>query len=190
MTTLLLGLVLFLGTHSLAIAAPGVREALARRLGAPGFKGIYSIVAALGLWLIVRGFAAARLDPVVLYSPPHWLRHVALALLLPVFPLLFAAYLKGYLKATLKHPMLAAVKLWAFAHLLANGRLADVVLFGSLLAWAVIDRIALKRRPGQGEPVGHPNVLHDVIAVVAGLALYALFLHGLHLSLFGVSPLG
>ena len=190
MPLLLLGLLLFLASHSMAIVAPGLRGSLAGRLGANGYKGLAAIIAALGFWLIVRGFGEARPESLVLYTSPTWMRHIVLTLMLPVFPLLIGAYLKGYIKARLKHPMLVAVKLWAFAHLLVNGRLADVVLFGSLLAWAVFDRISIKRRPNQPPLPANPSIAHDAIAVVAGLALYVLFVMSWHLKLIGVSPLG
>lgn len=190
MPTLLAGMVLFFAAHSLAIGAPSLRAGLIARLGAGGYKGVSALVSLVGLWLIVRGFGAARPDSTVLYDPPTWMRHVVLALMLPVLPLLVAAQLKGHIRARLKHPMLVAVKLWAVAHLLANGKLADLVLFGGFLAWAVIDRISLKRRPDTRPPVSAPSVLHDAIAVVAGIVLYVLLVTGWHLRLFGVSPLG
>jgi uncharacterized membrane protein len=191
MTTLLLGLLLFLGIHSISIVALGARERLAARLGPWPWKALYAAIAIAGFVLIIRGYAAARLDPVVLYTPPTWLQHVALLLMLPVLPMLFAAYLPGRIKARLSHPMLAATKLWAVAHLLANGTLADVVLFGAFLAWAVADRISMKRRPGtRALPGAPPSRWNDAIAVVLGLAAYAWLLVGGHLRLFGVSPLG
>jgi uncharacterized membrane protein len=191
MTTLLFGLLLFLGIHSVSIVALGARERLAARLGPWPWKALYSVVAIVGFVLILRGYAAARLDPVVLYSPPTWLRHVALLLMLPALPMLFSAYLPGRIKATLKHPMLAATKLWAVAHLLSNGTLADVVLFGGFLVWAVVDRISMKRRPGtRALPAAPPSRWNDAIAVVLGLAAYAWLVMGGHLKLFGVSPLG
>ena len=110
--------------------------------------------------------------------------------MLPVFPLIFAAYLPGRIKTAMQHPMLAAVKCWAFAHLLSTGMLADVFLFGAFLLWAVCDRISLKRRPPQAIRTAPPGRFNDAIAVVAGLATYALFLGWAHVRLFGVSPLG
>lgn len=190
MTLLLTGLALFLGVHSLSIVAPGMRDALAARLGEGPWKGLYSLLALVGFVLIVVGFGEARAAPVVLYVPPAWLRYVAIALMLPVFPMLLAAFLPGQIRTTLKHPLLAATKTWAFAHLLANGTLADVVLFGALLAWAIADRIALKRRPSRPVPSLPAGRFNDAIAIVAGLALYGLFLAGLHRMLIGVSPLG
>ena len=128
----------------------------------------------------------------MLYTPPAGLRHLALLLLLPVFPLLFAAYLPGRLSRLASHPMLLAIKLWATAHLLANGTLADVLLFGGFLAWAVADRISVKRRtPEQAHavPGAPPRPMNDAIAIVGGLAVYALTVLWAHRWLFGVSPL-
>lgn len=135
-----------------------------------------------------RGYAFARQDPVVLYSPPFWTHHVTAALMLPVFPLLLAPYFPGRIRATLKHPMLVGVMLWAVAHLISNGMLADVVLFGGFLLWAVADRISYSRRtprPLRGAPPARRN---DVIVVLAGLALYGLFVLWLHQKLIGVQP--
>jgi uncharacterized membrane protein len=189
MGLLILGLALFLGVHSVAAVSPGLRERARSRLGDGVWKGAYSIVALAGLVLIVYGFGLARQSPVVLYSPPAWLRYAALLLMLPVFPLVLAAYLPGRIKTATKHPMLAAVKIWAFAHLLANGLLADVLLFGGFLVWAVVDRISLKRRPPQALRTAAPGRWNDAIAVVIGLALYVLLVGWAHLALFGVSPL-
>jgi uncharacterized membrane protein len=190
MNLLILGLIVFLGTHSIAIVAPGLRDTIRARLGENAWKGVYGLVSLVGFVLIVKGFAATRFEPIVLYTPPHWLRHVAFLVMLPVFPLLFAAYLPGRIKSAAKHPMLAAVKFWAFAHLLANGRLADVLLFGGFLAWAVVDRISLKRRPPQNLKTAPPGRFNDAIAVIAGLATYVVFILWAHVRLFGVSPLG
>jgi uncharacterized membrane protein len=190
MTLLIVGLVVFLGVHSTAIFAPGFRNRALARLGEGGWKGIYGLVSLAGFVLIVYGFGEARHAPVVLYTPPAFLRHVTWLLMLPVFPLLFAAYLPGRIKTALKHPMLAAVKFWALAHLLSNGTLADVLLFGGFLAWAVVDRISLKRRPAQPIRTAPPGRFNDFLAVILGLATYALFVGWAHLWLIGVSPLG
>ncbi|WP_181705508.1 NnrU family protein [Chthonobacter rhizosphaerae] len=189
MALLLLGLLVFLGVHSVRIVAPAPREAAIARWGEGAWKLLYSVVAAVGLVLVVIGYGAAREAPIVLFDPPTATRHLALLLMLPVFPLLLAAYLPGRIKTTLKHPMLVAVKLWALAHLLANGTLADLVLFGGFLAWAVVDRISIKRHPRQAS-VGAPGgPLNDGIAVLGGLALYGLFVLWAHEALFGVAPL-
>jgi uncharacterized membrane protein len=190
MIVLILGLVLFLGIHSVSIVAPAWRDAQVAQRGDKAWKGIYTVISIVGFVLLVYGYGIARQSPVVLYSPPLWTRHLTLLLMIPVFPLLIAAYAPGRIQAATRHPMLAATKLWAFAHLLANGTLADVLLFGGLLAWAVADRISLKRRPARPVPGAPRSPMNDVIAVVAGLAIYALFVFKAHLWLFGVSPLG
>lgn len=187
------GLVLFLGIHSVSIVAPQWRMAMIERLGEWPWKGVYSIVSAVGLAVLVVGYNMARREPVVLYTPPAALRHVALLLMLPVFTLFIAAYFPGRISVAVKHPMLLSVKIWASAHLLANGTLADVVLFGAFLVWAVVDRISVKRRPAleahkvSGAPQSPVN---DGIAVVAGLVVYVVFLLWAHRLLIGVSPLG
>lgn len=186
MTLLVAGLILFFGIHSVAIVAPGARERLAQALGRNGWRGVHSLFSLAGLVLIIVGYGQARLAPVVLYAPPLWTRHVTFLLMLAVFPLIFAAYLPGRIKAALKHPLLAAVKTWAFAHLLSNGNLADVLLFGGFLAWAAADRISLKRREPTLKVTAAPRPLNDVIAVVLGLALYAAVLLWLHRLLIGV----
>jgi uncharacterized membrane protein len=188
MAVLIIGLVVFLGVHSIALGVPAFRSRAIARLGEGAWKGLYALVAAVGLLLVVYGFHLARESPVVLYSPPGWMRYVTFLLMLPVFPLLIAAYLPGRIKTAMKHPLLAAVKFWALAHLLANGLLADVLLFGGFLAWAVVDRISLKRRV-QAVPTAPAGRFNDLIAVAVGLALYVLFIEWAHLRLFGVSPL-
>jgi uncharacterized membrane protein len=190
MTLLILGLVLFIGVHSVGILAPTWRDRVVAQFGEIPWKGLYALASLVGFVLIVWGYGLARQDPVVLYAPPVWTRHLALLFMVPVFPLLLAAYLPGRIQAKVGHPMLAAVKLWALAHLLANGNLGDVVLFGIFLAWAVADRISLKRRAAPwvpGVPSGQAN---DWIALGMGLVLYVAFLGGIHAWLMGVSPLG
>jgi uncharacterized membrane protein len=187
MLYLILGLVIFLGVHSVEIVSPTFRSSAVARLGEKPYKGIYSLLSIVGFVLLVWGYGVARQDPVLVYAPPVWMRHLALLLMLPVFPLLLAAYLPGRIKAAVKHPMLAAVKAWAFAHLLANGMLADLLLFGGFLLWAVADRISVKRlavvRPVPGPPPGKYN---DLIAVAGGLAVYVIFVFWLHTWLIGV----
>ena len=193
MLVLVVGLVIFLGVHSVSIVAPGWRTATVARLGERPWKGLYSLASAVGLALIIVGYGMARKDPVVLYTPPAALRHLALLVMLPVFPLLFAAYLPGRIRAAAKHPFLLAVKLWALAHLLANGMLADVLLFGAFLAWAVADRISVKRRPAAQThevPAAPPSAANDAIALVGGLVVYAVFIVWAHRWIIGVSPLG
>jgi uncharacterized membrane protein len=188
MLLLIAGLVLFLGIHSLSIVNEPLRDRLAQRLGVVGWQAIYAIIAIAGLILIIQGYAAARLEPVLLYAPPAWLRHASMLLLLPVFILLLAAYLPGRIRAATKHPMLLATKIWAFAHLLSNGMLHDVVLFGAFLAWAVVDRISMKRRVQRPLPGAKASKLNDAIAVVAGLILYVWFVKQGHVWLIGVAP--
>lgn len=190
MSMLLAGLLLFLGAHSVSIVAPAWRDTMAARLGEGAWKALYAAVSLAGFALLLKGYALARLEPSVVWAPPAGMRHAAALLMLPVFPLLFAAYLPGRIRAAAKHPMLAAVKFWALAHLLANGMLADIVLFGSLLAWAVLDRISLKRRAPRATPAAPVGPYNDILAVALGLAAYAAFVMGAHRWLFGVAPFG
>ena len=191
MSLLVLGLVIFLGVHSVAIVAPGWRDAQLARMGEPAWKGLYTVISLVGFALLVYGYGQARQAPVVLYTPPTWTRHLALLLMLPVFPLFLATYLPGRIRNAAKHPTLLATKLWAVAHLLANGTAGDVLLFGGFLAWAVADRIAVKRRAVPRKlPGAPPSAANDVIALVGGLALYAVFVLWAHRWLIGVSPLG
>jgi uncharacterized membrane protein len=189
MTLLIAGLVLFLGLHSIAIIAPSARVRLVATLGEGPWKGLFTLGSLAGLALIVIGFGAARASTAVLYSPPVWLRHAAVVLLLPALPLGFASVLPGRIRQIIKNPLLEGTKTWALAHLLANGTVVDVVLFGSLLAWAVIDTISLKRRPQRPTPSAPPGRFNDLIAVGLGLAVYAALVLGLHARLFGVDPL-
>jgi uncharacterized membrane protein len=191
MSLLIIGLILFLGIHSIRIVAEPLRQSLVDRMGLLPFKAVYAVVSIVGLVLIVQGYAAARLDPVVLYQPPAFLRHLTMLLMLIVFPALLAAYLPGRIQSTLKHPMLVAVKAWALSHLLVNGTLADVLLFGGFLLWAVADRISVKRRADSRPFVQLPATgLNDVIVVVGGLGLYLAFVFWLHMILIGVPAAG
>jgi len=185
MIWLVLGVIVFFGTHSIAIFSPAGRDRVAARLGLR-WRALYSILSLAGFVLIIWGYGLARQEPVVLYQPSPWLRNVAAVLMLPVFPLLFAAYMPGRIKAKLQHPMLVAVKLWAVAHLLANGTLADVVLFGAFLAWAVADRISFKRREQRPIPSAPAGRWNDLLAIVLGLGAYVLFVTVLHARWIGV----
>lgn len=190
MTLLILGLLLFLGTHALPMIAPKVRPTAVAHIGEMGWQAGYSLLALAGFTLIIIGYHTAHPTALVVYSPPLWIKHVDLLLMLPVFPLLFAAYLPGRIQSSAKHPMLLAVKIWALAHLLANGALTDLLLFGGFLVWAIAARMSLKRRSGTpvlGAPA-HPT--NDAIAVIGGLAVYLLFVFWLHRALLGVAPLG
>jgi uncharacterized membrane protein len=187
MEKLIIGLVLFIGIHSVSIFASDWRDRFAAKHG-PAWKTLVVFISLAGVVGIVKGYAEARLDPVLLYTTPAWMGHVAALLLLPVFIFFFAPYFPGRIKSTLKHPQLVALKLWAFSHLLVNGTLADVVLFGSLLAWAVVDRISLKRREPRPVPVVATSSANDIILVVIGLVTYALFARWLHEAWIGVAP--
>ena len=155
-----------------------------------GWKAAYGLVSLVGIILIARGYADARLEPVLLYVTPGWLRHVTALLMLPVFVLFFAPYFPGRIKTATKHPQLVAVKLWAVAHLLVNGMLADVILFSAFLAWAVADRISMKRRAPPSVPGLPQSGINDVIVVVIGLAAYVAFALWLHAAWIGVAPFG
>jgi uncharacterized membrane protein len=188
MLILIVGLILFLGIHSIRIFAPELRDRLIARLGEGAWKGIYSIIALAGLVLIVWGYSMARLTAPILYEPPTWMRHVNLLLMFFAFVILVTSQLPaGRIKAAVKHPMLLAVKIWAFGHLLANGDLAALILFGSFLAWAVVDRISVKRRGDMGPAPG--PVKWDIIALAIAVVFYLLFVWRLHLWLFGVPVL-
>jgi uncharacterized membrane protein len=189
MLILIAGLVLFLGAHSVAIIAPYWRDRMALLMGQNQWKGLYAGISIAGFAAIIWGYSLARQSPEILYTPPFWLRYTTFVLMVPVFPLALAAYLPGKIKTAMHHPLLVATKFWATAHLLSNGSLAAVLLFGSFLVWAGIDRISLKRRvqaPIQTLPASSFN---DAIAVIGGLALYALFVWRLHVWLIGVQPL-
>jgi uncharacterized membrane protein len=188
MMMLVCGLIVFLGVHSIGVFAPAWRDASAARFGLGLWRGAYSLLSLLGLLLIVRGYAAARLAPDVLWVAPLPVRHLAAVLLLPVFPALLAAYLPGRLRALLRHPMLVAVKAWAMAHLIVVGTLAGTVLFGSVLAWAVLDRISLKRRPERPVKMLPESPWNDTAALLLGLALYAFMVLKGHVLLVGVAP--
>ena len=185
------GLVVFLGIHSISIVAPRWRDAQAARIGENAWRGLYSLVSIVSFVAIVYGYGIARRAPVMVYVPPVALQHLTLLLMLPVFPLLIAAYLPGRVKRVARHPMLLAVILWAGSHLLANGTLNDVLLFGAFLVWAVADLISVSRRPNvRPVPSAPASVMNDVIVVVAGLGLYALTLLWAHAHVIGVAPLG
>lgn len=192
MTLLLLGLLLLLGGHSIRIIAPGWRTAQVARFGELRWRAAFALVALAGLVLIVHGYGAARLAAPLLWQPPLWTRHVAALLTLPAFVLLVAAYVPGNrIKAALGHPMVAGVKLWALAHLLANGSVADLLLSGSFLAWAVASFVTARRRDrraGTSYPAG--PLARDVATVAGGLLAWGLFAFWLHGPLIGVRPFG
>ena len=192
MIYLILGLVIFLGVHSLRMVADGWRTQTRARLGEGAFKGVYSVISVLGFALLVWGFGQARQMPVQLWSPPTFMRHLALLLTLISFVLLAAAYVPGNtIKARVHHPMVLGVKVWAFGHLLANGNLAHVVLFGSFLAWAVWNFVASRRRDraqGVQYPPGTGGA--TAVTVVVGVGAWLIFALVLHGWLIGVRPFG
>ncbi len=190
MSLLVVGLVLFLGIHSIRIVAEPVRTKLVAALGMRGFKALYSVLSLIGLVFIVIGYGQARLEPTWLYHPPPFLRHLNMVLMLLVFPALLAAHLPGRIQRWLKHPLLVATMAWSLAHLLVNGSLAGVVLFGSFLIWAIADRIALIKRPDSSSPQLPAWPINDLIVIAGGLGLYAAFAFWLHPILFGVAVMG
>jgi len=192
MTMLILGLVLFLGVHSTRVFADGWRGATIARVGEMPWKGIYSLVSIAGFAVLVWGYGVARQHPVVVWTPPRGMAHVAALLTAIAFVLLAAAYVPGnQIKAKVHHPMILGVKTWAFAHLLANGTLADIVLFGAFLVWAILDFASARRRDRAAGTVYRPGTAARTgITVVAGLVAWAVFAFWLHGLLIGVRPLG
>lgn len=192
MSLLVLGLVLFLGTHLFTIRR-SARAGVIGKLGEGGYKALYSLLSLAGIVLIAIGFGQYRAGGWVdVWYPPVWSRHLALLLVWFAFVFVAAAYLPGRIKARLKHPMLAGVKVWALSHLVANGDLGSILLFGSILAWAVIARIAVKRRRDEvqdhGGPVAAPaGWRNDALAVAIGTVAWFVFARWLHPLLIGVS---
>lgn len=193
MSLLVLGLVLFLGVHSTRIVAGGWRAQQILHLGEQRWKGLYSLVSLIGFVVLIYGYGLARQSPFVLYTPPIWARHVAALLTLPAFVLLAAAYVPGtrIRRAVGGHPMLVGVKTWAVAHLLANGTLHDVVLFGAFLVWAVVDYASCRRRDrAEGRLYVAGPVKRDATALIVGVLAWAAFAFWLHGWLIGVRPFG
>ncbi len=192
MAYLILGLALFLGVHSVRIFADGWRTQTIARVGASAFKAGYAVVSLLGFVLIVWGFGIAREVPTVLWIPPHGMRHGAALLNVLAFVLLMAAYVpRNGIKARVHHPMVLAVKTWSFAHLISNGNLAHVVLFGPFLAWAVLDFISARRRDrvqGTQYPAGTGSA--TVLTLLLGVVLAGVFAMWLHGLLIGIKPFG
>jgi uncharacterized membrane protein len=192
MLVMVIGLILFFAIH-LVPANVELKNGLIARFGPAGYKAIFGVFSLVGLALIVLGFYKLQLHPgknPILWDPPTWSRHLALALMLPAMIALVATYIPSHIHVMLKHPMLVAIKIWALAHLLANGDLAALILFGSFLAFAVYDRISVKKRGDLG-PLGKGSGpwINDVIVVVLGVALYALIVLYLHELVIGVSPM-
>lgn len=192
MTLLLLGLAIFLGAHSVRIFAEDWRTARIAALGPGAWKALYSVVSIAGFVALAYGYGLTREAPLDLWHPARWTRHLAALLTLPAFVLVAAAYIPGsHIKAKLRHPMILGVKTWAIAHLLCNGRLGDVVLFGAFLLWAVLDfRAARQRDRRLGTTYPAVGVGRDIAVVIAGAAAWAAFALYLHGPLIGVLPFG
>jgi uncharacterized membrane protein len=192
MVFLAIGVISFFGMHSLRIFASAWRERQIARIGLGPYKGLYSLGSAAGLALIVWGYGLARASPIVVFTPPVWTRHAAVLLMLFAFVLLAAPYVpKNHIKARLGHPMILGVKLWAFAHLIANGTAADVLLFGSALAWAILDFRSARLRDRKGAPAREAGGLAaTIVTILAGVSVWAAFVFWLHAWLIGVAPLG
>ena len=192
MVYLILGLVLFLGVHSVRIVADDWRTRTLATVGEASYKGIYTLISVLGFCLIVWGFGLAREMPVMLWTPPKGMRHAASLLTLVAFILLAAAYVpRNGLKARLHHPMVLGVKTWALAHLLANGSVAHMVLFGAFLAWGVANFVAARRRDrAAGTVYAAGTWTGTVITIIVGVAAWATFAFWLHGMLIGIKPFG
>lgn len=193
MELFILGLVLFLGSHSIRVFANGWRNHVLELLGEKMFKGMYSVASLVGFVLLVYGFSKIRWDSPLLWSPPVAMRHVAALLMLPAMVLLVAAQVPhNAIQAKLRHPMVLSVKVWALAHLLANGKQADLILFGAFLIWSVLNFRAARQRDRLAVQSGSvveatPNTWR---VVLIGVAVWALLLFGGHTWLFAVSPIG
>lgn len=193
MAALVLGLVLFLGLHSTRIFAEGWRTRTMESFGEKEYKLLYSVLSIAGFALLVWGYGLARQNPVILWNqPPVWTRHLASLLTLAAFVLLVAAYVPGNaIKAKLRHPMILGVKVWALAHLVSNNTLADLVLFGSFLLWAVLDyRAARRRERTLATVITQGPLSRTILTVVVGMVAWAVFAMWAHRVLIGVSPLG
>ena len=209
MTWLILGLILFLGAHSVRVVADNWRAEKIAAWGDKVFKGVYTLVSILGFYLLVVGYGEARLQPLALWNPPIFTRHISMLLMLLSSILLIATYIpRNHFKMRLRHPMVLSVKVWALSHLLANGNLADLVLFGSFLIWAVLNFRSARARDralllhlnvtedAAGEPLAEtestnqPKLLSTIITLVSGIATWALITFVLHAKVVGVSPMG
>ena len=190
MKLLVAGLVVFLGVHSVRIVADGWRTATIERMGRNAWRALYSIVSLAGFALLVWGYGQARLEGVFLWSPPAWTRYVTSILVLPAFVLIVAGNMKGTrIKAAVGHPMLLGTKVWAFAHLLSNGSLADVLLFGAFLAWSIVDYASCRRRDREAGTVYPPGTSsRDATAIAIGTVAWFVFGFWLHGPLIGVRP--
>lgn len=188
MTVLVIGLILFFGVHSLRMVAPGFRDAQVARFGGDNWKGVFSLFALPGIILIVWGYALARPEAAFFYEPEVWVKHLNATIMAIAFVIMATNQRpEGLIKRTVKHPMLVSTLLWAAGHLLANGDMASILLFGSFLVWSVADLVSAVRRPAS--PVVPGTWRDDVFALVVGGGLYAVFLFWAHAWLFGVTPL-
>jgi uncharacterized membrane protein len=188
---MILGLVLFLGAHTLTTQREA-RASFIDMLGEGGYKIVYSLVSIAGIALIAYGFARYRAESWTdVWYPPVAFKHITVALMLPAVILVVASYLRGRIYTAVKHPMLVGVKLWAAAHLIANGDLGSIILFGSVLAWAVYDRISLKSRSDSGAPpIPVGGVGNDALAVVIGIIAYVALAFAFHPVVIGVPVIG
>jgi len=188
---LVLGLILFLGPHVLVTLRPQ-RALVVKQLGEWPYKGLFAVLSIAGLYVTGKGFGMYdAAGPVALWTAPAWMRHITEALMLLACISIAAAYLRGNIKRVLKHPMLVGVKTWAFAHLCANGDLGGIILFGSVLAWAVYDRITLKRRKDAGAPpIPVGGTKNDIIAIVVGTIIYLALGFVFHPVVIGVPAFG
>jgi uncharacterized membrane protein len=199
MTWLILGLILFLGAHSVRVVADNWRAEKIAAWGDKAFKGVYTLVSILGFYLLVVGYGEARLQPLALWNPPIFTRHISMLLMLLSSILLIATYIpRNHFKMRLRHPMVLSVKVWALSHLLANGNLADLVLFGSFLIWAVLnfrsararDRAQVENSVAIEDSLPKPNLYATLIALFGGMALWAVITFVLHAKVVGVAPMG
>jgi uncharacterized membrane protein len=191
MSLLIIGLIIFLGSHSCRIFAEPWRNHMIDRLGEVKWKGLYTIISLIGLILVVVGYGQARQAPIVLWQPATYLIHIAILLNLVAFIFLAGSSPNNNaIRLKLKHPMILGVKVWALAHLLANGTLVDLILFGSFLLWAVLDFRSARKRPIHMPEKAVISTKATITVVVTGIVLWAAFIFGLHQYLIGVSPLG
>ena len=195
MTQLILGLILFLGAHSVRIWADGWRNRTIEHYGEKAFKGVHALVSLLGFYLLVVGYGEARLETVALWNPPIFTKHISILLMLLSSILLVATYVpRNHFKMRLGHPMVLSVKVWALSHLLANGNLADLVLFGSFLIWAVLNFRSARARDrvllAESESTNQPKMFATLITLGGGMALWALITFVLHAKVVGVAPMG
>ena len=191
MSLLIIGLIIFLGSHSCRIFAEPWRNHMIDRLGEVKWKGLYTIISIIGLVLVVIGYGQARQTPVVLWQPATYLTHIAILLNLVAFIFLAGSSpSNNAIRLKLKHPMILGVKVWALAHLLANGTLVDLIFFGSFLLWAVLDFRSARKRPILMPEKAVVSTKATVIVIVSGIVIWAAFIFGLHQYLIGVSPLG